>query len=675
MTSNCSALGRSLIRMAGIILLLGLMGWVGVRPVAAAPRISRLTPPSTLFSFTNSGPPYIARFLPGQRFDLQMTVIPDRGQTIAAARFAVDGTAVPGTVSVMPATATNLPANSVIATIRAYATVVPGVHVITATATQSDNQSVSALGNFELVAVNPTGSRAKNIIVLIGDGMGIAHRTAARIVSQGAELGKAKGLLAMDTLPFTGMVMTHSLNSIVTDSSPGAACYSSGNKANNNQHGVFPDDTLDNFDNPRVELMGEYLARTLGTSLGIVTTADVADSTPAAFGTHTQSRNAGTGLSDQFLDEAAAKAGLVVLLGGGRKWFLPGSIPGSFRSNATDYVLPLDLAAGWGVNRGMLDTNRNLIADFQTAGFSYATDTASLAAIPTGTRKLLGLFSLASMNVAKDKIDKRRSPATHGVVDDYGFPNQPMLDEMTRKALEVLRLNPNGFVLMVEGASIDKQAHSMDTERWILDTIEFDHAVEVCQRFAATNRDTLMVVTADHETAGVSIIGASRVTNTNLAARAQSGGGVEQLRGKLPEDGTNDVNRVVGTYEAAGFPKYAIAADGYPVTTDVDRRLIIGYGANADRYEDWLTNPLPLQDSQQPFNNVPPLNTYPIDGRDRDTNGAFFLAGQVPDLLGSHTAEDVPISAQGPGAAQFSGVMDNTDVFFKMMQALLGGAP
>ena len=146
--------------------------------------------------------------------------------------------------------------------------------------------------------------------------MGVAHRTAARIMGSGVTLGKANAPMAMDTFPFTGMVTTHSLNSIVTDSSPGASCYATGNKANNNQHGVFPDDTKDNFDNPRVESIGEFLHRTQGRSLGLVTTADVFDSTPAAFGSHTQARASGTGIVDEYLDERAA-TGLTVLLGGG----------------------------------------------------------------------------------------------------------------------------------------------------------------------------------------------------------------------------------------------------------------------------------------------------------------------------------------------------------------------
>jgi alkaline phosphatase len=237
-----------------------------------------------------------------------------------------------------------------------------------------------------------------------------------------------------------------------------------------------------------------------------------------------------------------------------------------------------------------------------------------------------------------------------------------MLDEMTEKALAVLSKNKRGFTLMVEAASIDKQAHNMDSERWILDTIEFDRAVAVCKHFAENNPDTLVIITADHECAGVNIIGASRVSNSELVTRAASG------LGTAPGGPRNGV---VGTYDAAGFPVYEIAADGYPSTTDPDRKMLIGYAANADRYEDWLTNVQPLRDSQQPFNNVPPLNTYPSGPLARDTAGNFFVTGQIQDTVAAHTASDIPLSAFGTGAQRFTGVMDNTDVFFKAMSVAL----
>jgi len=633
----------------------------------AAPTITRLTPPSTLFK-EGQPLPIVARFLQGQRFDLQATVKPDAGQTITSVEFKVDGRPVPGTASL---TATTAPAGSTSAALRAYSSRRTGVRVLTAVAKQSDGQVVTATGNFEIVDVgdDDRGSgpyshwrrdrdegKAKNVIVFIGDGMGIAHRTAARLMLQGVSQGKARGQLAMDTFPYTGLVATHSLNSIVTDSSPGAACYSTGNKGNNNQHGVFPDDTADQFDNPRVESIGEYLSRTQGKSLGIVTTSDVFDATPGSFGSHTQNRGAGTGIVDQYLDESGS-TGLTVLMGGGRKWFLPAGTPGSARTTSTDYVLPPDLAAAWGVPAGAIDTSRDLLGDFEASGFTYVADGAELATIPSNTRKLLGLFSYSNMNVALDKIQKRRGAST--VVDDYGFPNQPMLDEMTEKALHVLSKNKKGFVLMVEGASIDKQAHNMDSERWIWDTIEMDRAIGVAEEYASRRGDTLVVVTADHECAGVNIIGATTITNAELTSRAASGAGVAGLR-----------NGAVGIYEAAGFPRYTIAPDGYPASNDPDFKMLIGYAGNADRNEDWLENKQPLRDSQQPFNGTPPLSTYPSGPLNRDVAGGFLVTGQVPGSTAVHTASDIPVSATGPGSHRFTGVMDNTDVFFKIMQAV-----
>ncbi len=627
----------------------------------AAPTVSRLTPPSALFTFGDATPPYIARFLPGQRFDLQATVRPDAGQSFTSVRFFVDNVEVTGLQGGLVTTGlvAGLPAGTAVASRRAYSNLAPGVHTLTVTAVQSDTQTVSASGNFEIVALTTGANKARNVILFIGDGMGIAHRTAARIMRHGVQQGKANDRLAMDKMPVTGLVMTSSLNSIITDSSPGASCYSTGNKGNNNQHGVFPDDTNDAFDNPRIESITEFLARTQGRATGIVTTADIFDATPGAFGSHTQNRGAGTGICDQYLDERGA-TNLTVLMGGGRKWFLPATTLGSARANSTDYVLPADVSAGWGVPAGALDPNRDLLADFQAAGFTYAPTRTALTSAAASATKLLGLFTLSNMNVSLDKIGGRRG--TSNVVSQYGFPDQPMLDEMTDAALTVLSRGANGFFLMVEGASIDKQAHNMDSERWILETIEFDRAIERGVAYAQSHPDTLVIVTADHECAGINIIGASRVTNADLQTRAQSGGGAASLR-----------DPVVGTYDLAGFPVYQIAADGFPVTTDVDNKILIGYAANSDRYEDWVTNARPLRDTQQPFNGTRPLNSYPTTPLNRDNAGNFLITGQVPGETAVHTASDIPLSAAGLGAQNFTGVQDNTEVFFRMMQAAVGG--
>jgi alkaline phosphatase len=736
------------------ILFCGVAALLAYAGVSEAASITRLTPPSIKFlDPTDDEGPYISRFLPGQRFDLQATIQPESGRTVASAVFKVDGATVSGTVGLVksltlsvtnvtgkqltvsstaslsigmavtgtglagssvidsidsatqvtlnntptgavttatfdPISATSLDpfnpnlaatpilANTAVATLRAYSNTAPGVHSFTCTATLDNGNTVTATGNFEVLRMPALGS-LKNVIFLIGDGMGAAHRTAARIMSKGISLGKANGRLNMDTFPVTGMVETASLNSIITDSSPGAACYSTGNKSNNNQQGVFPDDTRDFFDNPRVELIGEFLARKRGKSLGIVATSDLFDATPGAFGSHTSNRGAGTGICDGYLDEMASKSNLSVLLGGGRKWFLPAGTTGSARSARLDASLPADVVDGWGLNpllkggKRFSDASRDLLADFQTAGFQYAPDKTTLSskAASGDTSKLLGLFSFSNMNVALDKINGRRGTST--VVNDFGFPDQPMLDEMTDAALKVLNRNPKGFVLMVEAASIDKQAHSMDAERWILDTIEFDRAVGVAQAFAAADKNTLVIITADHECAGASLIGASVVPHSSLVTKAAGPNATDAAARTALRD------TVVGVYESAGFPNYTIAADGYPVTTDVDYRMLIGYGGSADRYENWITNPFPVKDSQQPLGSSAPLSGYPTIGagsNQRDVTGNLFLAGQVSQTNSGgsavHTASDIPLSAFGRGATGFSGYMDNTEVFFRVMRLM-----
>lgn len=652
--------------------------------------VSRLTPPSELFA-SGQPEPVIARFLPGQRFDLQATVEPHPGRQIVRFAFYVDDrlVATPGSslggplplrTSLVTETgpaadcigadgfttgasacvlAGGLPGNTAVVSHRGYSNTRAGVHTLKVVATQDDGTRLEAIGNFEIVGITPGGERVRNIIIMFGDGMGAGHRTAARIMTKGYAQGHAKGRLAMDTFSHTGMVMTASLNSIVTDSAPGMANYVNGNKANNNEEGVFPDDTRPVFDNPRVEYLSEFLHRTQGKALGIVSSADVFDATPAANAIHTAARGNGTGIVDQYLDDRHL-TGLKVLMGGGRKWFLanasnsinPQPANGSQRRTANDYVLPQDIVNAWGADPGALDPDRDLIADFEDAGFAYAPDNTALQALFRNGRApdaLLGLFAYSNMNVAYDKIAARRGDST--VVDAFGFPDQPMLDEMTEAALAVLRKDPDGFVLMVEAASIDKQAHLMDTERWILDVAELDRAVAVAKRFAEEHPDTLVIVTADHECSGAAIIGAATATAAELRADPAAG------------------KDVVGPYEAAGFPAYEIAEDGYPATTDVDYKMLIGYGGNADRYETWLPNDYPTFDSQQPF----PPSQSPANPSVRNEGIGYLVTGQVPGNQAVHTATDVPLSAHGRGASLFNGVFDNTDVFFKFGQAAIGG--
>lgn len=640
-------------------------------------------------------PPNNSRFLPGQRFDLR---VEGKGTGPFSATLSIDGLNQTFTSGIQNSLNTDGITSSGYGgfNLRGYTNVTIGSHTITATFTDSTG-TVTVTSRFDIIDVFPRSPNPfnreitssprnpiKNIIIMIGDGMGIAHRTAARIVKYGVNAGTPNGILTMDTFPGYGAVSTHSLNSIITDSAPGMSCYTTGNHQNNNQEGAFPANVINPFFAPRVEYLAEYLHRTHGKSLGLVTTADVEDATPAANAVHTLNRGAGTGIGDQYFDESDPGntrrygTGLSVLLGGGRRWFIPAGQFGSSRSGSNDYAdLPIDLVAGWNLpSRGVVDPSRNLVQEFKNAGFTYAETASDLKSVGD-VNKLIGLFAYGNMNVAMDKIAKRRGTplpgATSYVVDDYRAPDQPMLDEMTDVALKVLSKNQSGFVLMVEGAHIDKQSHAMDAERAIGDTIEFDNAVAIAKRFADQAGDTLIIVTGDHECSGFSIIGALT-------------GGIDKLKSLPADNAVLDPNvqperqKVVGTYDAASFPTYKILADGYPESFDINGKLLVGYGANGDRFESWLTKPLPVRDSLLPtdLSNELTGKGYGPEPYQRlfEKNLGYFLRGQaVGQSQAVHTASDIPISAYSSGGKAFqlfNGVQQNTDVFFKIVKAVMG---
>ena len=162
-----------------------------------------------------------------------------------------------------------------------------------------------------------------------------------------------------------------------------------------------------------------------------------------------------------------------------------------------------------------------------------------------------------------------------------------MLEDLTRLALGSLAAHsPRGFYLMVEGASIDKRAHAVDAERMIWDVIEFDRAVQVALDFARrTNtdgdpaNDTLVIVAADHETGGLGIVG---VGNERYAPEAL---------GKAVRDYAA-VFRFVPEQNLNFFPNYQVDEKGYPIDPDPSRKILLGWAAGPDHYENWISNRL-----------------------------------------------------------------------------------
>lgn len=489
--------------------------------------------------------------------------------------------------------------------IRAGAITKPGSYTVEAKA-GSETKSVT----WEVYGT-PATPKAKNVIFFLGDGLSVAHRTGARLMSKGMTEGKANGRLNLDDIPPVAFIGTSATNAIATDSANTMSAYMTGHKTAVNAIGVYADRTKDSLDDPRVETIAEALRRTTGKSIGVVSNTEIEDATPAAVVAHTRLRA-----------DKAAIAGMIfevkpdVILGGGSAYFLPQTTPGSKRKDEKDYI-----------------------AMFRDAGYALATDKTELtAATGTNTGKILGLFHTGNMDTTLDREFLKKGTVAK-------FPNQPGLVDMTKAAIGQLSKNPDGFFLMVEGGNVDKMSHPMDWDRALVETIEFDKAVGAAVEFAKTNPDTLIVVTGDH-THGVSIIGT------------------------IDDDkpGT-EMREKVGVYADAGFPNYTDEnADGYPDRVDVSRRLAVFSSNFPDYYETFrpkMEGPFEpaLQNEKK---------EYVANQAYKDVPGAVLRIGNLPRSSDTavHAVDDVVLQATGPGADGFKGYMEQSDVYRALVQAL-----
>jgi len=319
-----------------------------------------------------------------------------------------------------------------------------------------------------------TGRRARNLILLIGDGMGQAHRFAGQLFAAGR-----RGRLAMDRLPHVGTMATLCADpeSFVTDSAAAATAIATGVKTANGAVAVDLDGV------PHATIL--ELARRSGRATGLITTCQLTDATPAAFGAHVLHRSDQSEIARQYLHET----GVDLLLGGGGAYWYPEGAPTPLPNDPTD---PRDRALG---------TAGDLTRDAAERGYAVVTAAGALRTAvrqpSDGPRRLLGLFANQEMF--------RQSAEGEG--DRYDPPVS--LADMTEAAIDLLSRNPNGFFLMVEEAAIDRMAHRNNAPMTIKGVLELDRAVQVALAFAERDPDTLIVVTADHECGGLAIAGSN----------------------------------------------------------------------------------------------------------------------------------------------------------------------
>ncbi|MRN52939.1 alkaline phosphatase [Paenibacillus monticola] len=311
-------------------------------------------------------------------------------------------------------------------------------------------------------SADAASAKTKNVILFIGDGMGTAQRDAIRLATVGE-----KGKLAMDAMPYVGLIHTSSTIP-VTDSAASATAYASGVKTYNGAIGM-------DANKKSVKTIMEY-AKESGKSTGVVTTSQVTDATGAAFGAHVEDRSKQSDIALQLL----TKSKVDVLLGGGEDFWYPAGEPGKFKDEPAED--PSEKSKG---------TQGNLITKAKQLGYSYVSNKADMQKAKGG--KLLGLFANEEMFQQK----------AEGEGDIYN----PVvsLPEMTKKAIDTLASNKKGFFLMVEEEGTDEFAHQNNAKMTIKAGQELDKSVQVAKDFAKKNPDTLVLVLADHETGGFSI--------------------------------------------------------------------------------------------------------------------------------------------------------------------------
>lgn len=314
--------------------------------------------------------------------------------------------------------------------------------------------------------------KAKNIIFMVPDGMGLADVTAARIFKYGPN-GDS---LEFEKFTTIGYQRTHSLNATVTDSAAAATAWAMGKKVDNNEvsfhNGSWTDTILE-------------LAKKKGKATGLVATSTITHATPAAFGAHVFYRNCETDIAEQYIYDTKVD----VLLGGGI---------GSNRSPSSG-TLKCDPDATTGD-----DVLELIDKAVDQKGYVLVRNKAELNyAVSYQPRKILGIFTSDYPTGAKTPEMFR--------VDDTPYPeDEPTLAELIKAALDILENDRNGFFVMIEGSQIDWGNHANDVNYQIAETLAFDEAVKEVKNWVSQkgrSANTLIIVVADHECGGFAING------------------------------------------------------------------------------------------------------------------------------------------------------------------------
>lgn len=482
------------------------------------------------------------------------------------------------------------------------------------------------------------GRTAKNVILFIGDGMGISTVTASRILAgqqpniigsnpKGVAGSGEENLLSFDKMPYVALSKTYSVNQQTPDSAPTMTAMVTGVKTNDGELSV---DEATARKDCAVDLTTHQLptilemAEDAGKSTGVVSTARVTHATPGANYAHTTERDweadanqpAGCAVPDiarQLLENPHGN-GLEVAMGGGRTYFLP-------KADATGADV---LDPEYPTVKGRRLDGRDLTQEWEQkyGANTYVWNKAQFNAIDAAkTDHLLGLFQPSHMQYEADR------PGDTG--------GEPSLADMTEKAINILKKNPKGFYLHVEGGRIDHGHHAGNAYRALTDTIALSDAVQAAINVLRAGKmlnDTLIVVSADH-------------------SHTMTIGG-------YPQRGNNILGKVI----APGSTSFTTAFDGKPYTTLAygnGQGYYTGVGTDAQGNE-LIYNPTLYPPHAGRFEDM-----SAVDTTDRD----FHQETAVPLSAETHSGEDVAIFAMGPKSYLFQGVVEQNVIFHVMKEA------
>ncbi|KAF7677332.1 alkaline phosphatase-like protein [Alternaria burnsii] len=481
--------------------------------------------------------------------------------------------------------------------------------------------------------------KAKNIVLFIGDGMTTNMITAARLIGHKQINGKYQSTMAMDKFPVVGHQMTHSIDSFITDSANSAAALNTGHKSTVNCLNVYADSSKDPFDDPKVESIAEIFHRLTGGHVGIVSTAYIADATPAALVSHTRLRSQYGAIVDTYLNGVQnytwTKVPLDVIFGGGAEQFYPSELG------------------------GVTYQDKNYYDEFAAQDYQIIQNRTALLSA-SNEDKALGIFTTSNMakwldrNVYRDNLNQSLSPTG----DETPALDQPGLKEMTLKAIDILeaRSGDKGWFLMSEAASIDKMMHALDYDRALGELLELDDTVKATiAHLNSTDclKETLILVTADHGH-GFDVMGS--VDTHYLAAQ-----NVDRKK-----------RDAVGTYEQSGESQYINTGNltytdsNFPSNWDPRYTLFQGLMADPDRRENWSVR----KDGPR----TPAVELEEDSGDNyanpEDGEGGILLNGTLPieNDQGVHSLTDVPVYAMGPCKELFQGTYNSIDIFYNMAE-------